>query len=189
MGTEFVIKGQWRVACSLINTLQISLFFSTLSHHNYPWFAQFFESQILQINLNFQSDETDPTLRHLANPERLRKLHQRFAAQSPSSSNSTNQSSSNEAFYFKFLEIGNNYSLNSHLISILSGRLLTMSQLLYDKESQATFLQKAQSFTKYLIQLKLLGKVSFFYIIFFLIYQVLGIFVVLAKQFDILFDV
>jgi hypothetical protein len=128
----------------------------TLLHQNYPWFAQFFETQMLRLCVNAQYGiETDPSLRQLANPERLRKLQQRFSVSS-SHQKAYHIRTSTERFFFKFVEFSNNYSLSTHLIVTLSAKLISLSSSV----DSAFVAQKGFSFTKLVLQLKTLSKAS-----------------------------
>jgi hypothetical protein len=130
-------------------------FFSMLWPQNYYWFAQLFEYHILQSS-TANTLETDPSLIKLVDPEKLRKLHRRFSPQ-VSIASSSNSSSTIESFFFKFLEIGNNYHFNMHLKSTLAAKLLLLAQPFALSQRKTALLRK--NFNTTMKQLLTLSKV------------------------------
>ncbi len=132
---------------------EVRSFLALLSAPNYPWFAQFFETQLLQSCVLHQYGEIDPALKGLANVDKLRKLQQRFIAQRSSGARKLPQ---NERVFFKFLEVANNYALNMQLIVTLSSKLISMSA----EYSQYSMASSKGHFHcgKVVVQLKTLGK-------------------------------
>ena len=139
--------------------VKVQGFFAILHSHNYIWFAQYFEKQIIELCTHSQTSELediDPTISNLAGPDKLRKLEQRFSSQKAAPVN-TKVLHSNEQFLLKFIELANNYVINSNLILLFHSRLLNLSTL---NGIDRDFISKGGlAISKQIIQSKVIGRV------------------------------
>jgi hypothetical protein len=163
---------------------RIQSFLQMLLPANYWWFSQLFESQLIQLcaNQNFVNDilrELDPSIAKLADIEKLRKLQQRISSkedskESPGVSETQKRNDGREGpedFFLKFLEIGNNYTLNTLIARAIANKLTHLihnwientydiSKTLANSSTRPPILhQTTKAFADQTLQMKVLSKV------------------------------
>lgn len=135
---------------SVQQSSEFNHFLKNLFPQNYSWFALLFQSEVLKL-YSVSEDFLDPSMKQLADSEKLRKLNERF--------NPVSSISQQEEFLLKLIEAIQDHSLIVHLIRALLSKLLILSSLKHGASTlQINDFQNGQQMAERILQLKTLAK-------------------------------